>query len=199
MALAQSEQTSDACRLRVEATIAELVDCCAQLKATQVELATWQASALNTTEVIESLKNSIFTLKTEAACVSAQRADRLVLADQMIASLNTDIYERDREIDQLTHRLAGSGLANVYIRGCDGISRQLMEATVALCTGGDHALRVARRTMKDQRRIIAGQRNMLRLHHIPWPLEPNLATAAVAGIDASGLKPHELDPNSRLC
>ena len=70
---------------------------------------------------------------------------------------------------------------------------------MALCTGGDHSLSVARRTIEEQRRIIAGLRNMLLRHHIPWPLDPSLATAAVAGVDTPGLNPRELNLNSRLC
>ena len=74
-----------------------------------------------------------------------------------------------------------------------------MEATLALCTSGDNALRVAHGTIEDQRRIIAGPRNILRRHHILWPLDPTLVTAAFAGMDAPGLNSRELDLNSRLC
>ena len=69
-ALAQSDRSSAARRRRMQAAIAEYVDLRAQLKTTQVEGATWQASALRTTGVIESLKNSIFTHETEASRVS---------------------------------------------------------------------------------------------------------------------------------
>ena len=70
--IARSERTSAAFRRRMEVAIADSVGFHTQLKATQVESATWQASALKTTEVIESLKKSIFTLEKEAARVSDQ-------------------------------------------------------------------------------------------------------------------------------
>ena len=70
---------------------------------------------------------------------------------------------------------------------------------MAMCSGGDHALRSARGLIDDQRRIIAGLRNRLRHHRVPWPLDHHLTTAAIAGIDAPGMNPHELDLNSRLC
>ena len=63
-----------------------------------MESETWRASTLKTTEVMESLKKSIFTLETEDARVSAQRADRLASAGQMIARLPVTIQERDQEI-----------------------------------------------------------------------------------------------------
>ena len=147
--------------------------------------------------MIESLKKLIFTLETDAARVSAQRSDRLVLADRMIASLNTAIHERDREINQLTQPLAESRTQQASTHGVTTVyHRQLMEATVALWTGSDHALRVARRTFEEQRQIIASQRNILRHHHISCPLDSNLATSTVAGVEDLGLKPQELDVSS---
>ena len=56
VALAQSERSSVARRRRMECAIAESVDLRAQLKTAQVEASAWQASALRTTGVIESLK-----------------------------------------------------------------------------------------------------------------------------------------------
>ena len=101
--------------------------------------------------MIESLKKLIFTLETDAARVSAQRSDRLVLADRMIASLNTAIHEWYRKINQLIQRLADARAQQSSIHGVATVyHRQLMEATLALCTGGDHALRVARRKIEEQ-------------------------------------------------
>ena len=71
----------------MEAAITESMDLRAQLKTSQVEAATWQAVALRTTGVIESLKKSIFTLETEAARVSAQRANRLKSAEWIVYSI----------------------------------------------------------------------------------------------------------------
>ena len=104
---------------------------------------------------------------------------------RLFASLNTAIRERDCEIDQLNCRLAEARDQQASIHGvATAYPLQLMEAIVALCTGGAHALRVARRTIEEQRRIIAGQWNMLRRHHIPWPLYPSLEITAGAGMDA---------------
>ena len=102
VALAQSERSRAALRQRMEAAITESMDLRAQLKTSQVEAATWQAVALRTTGVIESLKKSIFTLETEGARVSAQRVDRLDSADRIVSSLQLAIQARDREISHLT-------------------------------------------------------------------------------------------------
>ena len=76
-------RNSAARRRRTETAIAESVGLRAQLNTTQVEAATWLAATLRTTGVIESLKKSIFTLETEVARVSAQRADRLEWAEKI--------------------------------------------------------------------------------------------------------------------
>ena len=64
--------------------------------------------------------------------------------------------------------------------------RQLQETTMAICNVGDHALRTARGLIDDQRRVIGVLRNRIRHHHVLWPLEPSLTTAAITGIDAPG-------------
>ena len=119
VALAQSERSSAARRRRMEAVVAEPVDLRAQLKTTQVEAATWQSAELKTIGVIESLKKSIFTLKTEAYRVSAQRADRLKSAENIISSLQLAIQARDREISRLTCR--ASRPTSRYPRRHDGV------------------------------------------------------------------------------
>ena len=66
----------------------------------------WRASALKTTEVIDFLIKSVSTLELDAVCVYYQRADRLVLADQKIASLHVAIQEGERKIKRITSRIA---------------------------------------------------------------------------------------------
>ena len=70
VALALSERSSGARRRSMEAEIAGTGNLCIQLKTTHVESATWQASALNTTEVMDFLKKFNITLETRAANLS---------------------------------------------------------------------------------------------------------------------------------
>ena len=65
---------------------------------------------------------------------------------------------------------------------------------MALWTGGDNALHAARQNIEDQRRVIAGQQNILSRHHLPWPLDPNLEAAVIAGIGAPGVETSQTQP-----
>ena len=70
-----------------------------------------------------------------------------------------------------------------------------------MCNGDGHALRAERGLIEDQRRVIVGLRNKLRQHRVPFSLDPSLATAAITGIDNTGLNPRKLDlkyPSCRL-
>ena len=64
-------------------------------------------------------------------------------------SLHVAIQERDRDINKLAGRLAEARDQLASIHGVETVyHRHLMEATMALCTGGDHhALPIARRTI----------------------------------------------------
>ena len=200
VALMQSERSSAARRRRMEAAIAKSVDLRAQLKTIQVESATWQASALKTTEVKKSLKMSIFILETKAARLSAQRAYRLESAEKIFCSLYVAIQARDRDITCRTGRLAESRAQQAAVHGvATAYYCWSQEATMAMCNGGDHALRVDRVLIYDPRRAIVGLWNRIRHHRVLWLLDPSITTAAITGIEASGLNPRELNINSCLC
>ena len=125
--------------------------------------------------------------------MSSQRADRLESAEKIIYSLQVAIQARAREISRLTGRLAESLAQQVPIyRDATAYYRELQEAIITMCNGGDNALRAARGLFDDQSRVIVSLRNRLRHHLVSWPLGFSITTADITGIDAPGLNPSEL-------
>ena len=75
----------------------------------------------------------------------------------------------------------------------------MQEATIAICNGGDHALRYAWGLIEYQQCVSSGLRDRLRHRRVPWPLDPSLTVAPLTGVESLGLNPRELELNSRLC
>ena len=80
---------------------------------------------------------------------------------------------RDRESSCLTGHLAESRAQQAAIHEvATAYYRQLQEDIMAMCNGGDHALRDSQGLIKDQRRVIGGLRNILWQQLVSWTLNP---------------------------
>ena len=118
----------------------------------------------------------------------------------MIAELSAVIAARDRMINQLTRDIANAEARYTTVEGvAAGYFWQFQDATMDLCKGDGHDLRVMRRTVSSQQQVIRQQNALLRRENIQCPLAPNLAVAAAVGVDVPGLNPRDMDINSRLC
>lgn len=85
----------------------------------------------------------------------------------MLAELSAGIADRDRLVNQLSLNLANDESHHTTVQVVAAVYfQQIQEATMALCKGNSHALRLIRRIVNRQQQVIRQQRYLLRRDNI---------------------------------
>ncbi|GMF34929.1 unnamed protein product [Phytophthora fragariaefolia] len=113
----------------------------------------------------------------------------------------SDGDQRDKDLKRMSEVLAERDVAYSAPQGvASSYFEQVQEAAAVISSGGaDRALWFTNHTIDNQRRVIQRQKNVLRYNGRISVVDPALALAAAAGIDAPGLSPGDLALNARLC